>query len=225
MKVSVIIPVYNEEKYIGACLDSLRNQSEPPDEIIIVDNNSTDACTKIIRLYKEVILVKERIQGMSPARNKGFNTATGDILVRIDADTRLSPDWIKYVKKDFQKAHVVGVTGPTIFYDIKRKVPISKLHNAVYFKVLPKFYGYILLMGANMAIRKTVWEKIRNEICNDDSKIHEDIEITTHIAEHGKIVFDPHLKAEISARRLMKHPYSIVEYPLRWARSFAKDRL
>ena len=64
MKVSVVIPVYNEKKRIKKCLDSLLSQSEKPDEIIVVDNNSTDSTVSIVRKYKGVNLVHEKKQGI-----------------------------------------------------------------------------------------------------------------------------------------------------------------
>src|ERR1035437_9820650 len=88
MKVSVVIPAYNEEKYIGACLDSLMDQKEKPDEIIVVNNNSTDNTAKIVKKYP-VRLINEEQQGMIPARNRGFNEAKFEIIARTDADTIL----------------------------------------------------------------------------------------------------------------------------------------
>ncbi|HSW98193.1 MAG TPA: glycosyltransferase family A protein [Candidatus Saccharimonadales bacterium] len=109
MKVSVIIPVYNEEAYIHACLESVINQKEPADEIIVVDNNSIDNTPTIAKAFPEVKIVKEAKQGMIPARNKGFNSAKYEIIAKIDADTRVSPDWIQRIKKNFQDESIIGV--------------------------------------------------------------------------------------------------------------------
>ncbi len=74
MKISVIVPVHNEEKYIGECIESLLKQSVPADEIIIINNNSTDNTVAIVKKYP-VKLLNEKKQGITFARNKGLNIA------------------------------------------------------------------------------------------------------------------------------------------------------
>ncbi|HEX8932548.1 MAG TPA: glycosyltransferase family A protein, partial [Patescibacteria group bacterium] len=100
MKISVIIPAYNEEKYIGACIESLLKQNRLPDEIIVVNNNSTDQTAAIASQYP-VKVINEKEQGITPARNRGLNEAQYDIIARTDADTILPPDWIEKIKKHF----------------------------------------------------------------------------------------------------------------------------
>src|SRR4030043_1595511 len=84
-KFSFIIPAFNEEKLIGECVESIKNQTEKADEIIVVDNNSLDLTSKIAkRLGCRV--VKEEKQGISEARNRGAYLASGDVLCFVDAD-------------------------------------------------------------------------------------------------------------------------------------------
>ncbi|KKQ24439.1 MAG: Glycosyl transferase, partial [Candidatus Roizmanbacteria bacterium GW2011_GWC2_37_13] len=111
MKVSVIIPVFNEEKYIKSCLDSLISQEEKPDEIIVIDNNSTDRTIDIVKKYPQVKVINEKKQGIAYARNAGFNAATGDILVKCDADSRFPINFIKNIKKKFSDSNsIVGLS-------------------------------------------------------------------------------------------------------------------
>ncbi|MCX7766439.1 MAG: glycosyltransferase, partial [Candidatus Sumerlaeia bacterium] len=95
--VSVIVPVFNEEKNIGSCIESLLNQDYPREryEIIIVDNNSTDHTREIISRYPVTLLVEDKIRGSYAARNKGIEYAKGEILAFTDGDTRPAPDWLK----------------------------------------------------------------------------------------------------------------------------------
>lgn len=95
MKVSVVIPAYNEEKLLGACLDSVRAafsaQPESPDyEIVVCDNNSTDG-TSALAAAKGIKTVFEPLNRIAGARNRGAAAASGDWLLFIDADSRLSP--------------------------------------------------------------------------------------------------------------------------------------
>lgn len=101
MKVSVVIPARNEEKYIGKCLQSLLEQEEKADEIIVVDNNSSDKTAEIAKSYGARV-IKEKTQGITYARTLGFNSAKFEIIARVDADTTVPKDWILRIKKDFE---------------------------------------------------------------------------------------------------------------------------
>lgn len=92
-KISIIIPMYNAEKYIARCLESVINQSFNNIEIIIVNDGSTDESLEICKKYGEVderiIILNKRNSGVSVARNEGMNVATGEYVMFVDAD-----DWI-----------------------------------------------------------------------------------------------------------------------------------
>ena len=90
-KVSLIVPVYNAEEYIGATLDSIINQDFNSYEIIVVDDGSTDQSPEIIseKLTKSTAdyrIIRQDNAGVSSARNRGMQEATGEYLVFIDAD-------------------------------------------------------------------------------------------------------------------------------------------
>ncbi len=89
MKVSIIIPVYNEEKYVKKCVESLVEQKYPDFEIIVVDDGSTDKTTEILNDFanqKKILLLKQKHLGPGCARNLGASFAKGEILVFVDAD-------------------------------------------------------------------------------------------------------------------------------------------
>lgn len=87
-KISVIIPSYNAEKYIGECLDSVLSQTYKNLEIIVVDDGSTDKSLKIAK-SKKVKVIEQKSMGVSVARNTGIDKATGEFLHFIDADDKL----------------------------------------------------------------------------------------------------------------------------------------
>ncbi len=216
MKISVVIPVYNEEKCIKNCLDSLMNQEEKPDEIIVVDNNCTDKTVSIAKSYK-IRIVQEKKQGIIPARNTGFDSVTGDIIARCDADTILPPDWIKNIKNSFLKdKSIVAVSTPVLVHDIKFGNKFTFLFYLYMF--IPKlFIGYYPLLGPSMAIKKTVWDKIKKELCTDPKKVHEDLDISFHIKKYGKVYHDRKNLALTSGRRIKNNPLSFFgEYTLRF---------
>lgn len=94
MKISVIIPAHNEEKEIEATLRSAELQSVPAHEIIVVCNGCTDRTVEIAKRHPVKTLVTRK-RGLNPARNWGAERATGDVLLFMDADARLAPDFIE----------------------------------------------------------------------------------------------------------------------------------
>jgi glycosyltransferase involved in cell wall biosynthesis len=97
--VSVIVPVYNCEKYISSCLDTLLNQTYTNIEIIIVNDGSIDGSEKIIKRYKErdnrIVYYYQKNSGPSAARNKGIQNSSGEYLVFIDSDDTVQKYYIE----------------------------------------------------------------------------------------------------------------------------------
>jgi len=215
MKVSVVIPVYNEERYLRACLRSIVNQEVMPDEIIVVDNNSTDKSVEIAKEFP-VLIVHEKRQGISWARNKGFNSAKYDIIARTDADTRVPKTWIKRIKKAFAKdPDLVGLSGPARFYDASSAMDKINIPTFMFLDSLYRlFVKHAFLFGPNLSIRKSAWEKVKRQVCMDDSEVHEDMDLSIHLAKYGKIKFDLKFPVYSSSRRL-KHATAYLNYPYR----------
>jgi cellulose synthase/poly-beta-1,6-N-acetylglucosamine synthase-like glycosyltransferase len=111
VKVSVIVPVYNDSS-IESCILSLLIQDYPRElyEIIIVDNNSVALIKEIIRRFPVIYLREER-QGSSIARNRGLEIATGDIAAFIDADCIADPAWLSNLVRGFEDQRIGGVGG------------------------------------------------------------------------------------------------------------------
>lgn len=114
MKFSFIIPALDEEEYIGDCINSIKVQSEEVFEIIVVDNGSTDNTVEIAR-DKGCKVFFEEDRGISLARNKGAKVAKGDYLCFIDADGRLTKNWLKNAKETLRKREEVAVSGLNVF--------------------------------------------------------------------------------------------------------------
>lgn len=121
---SIIVPVYNGERTIGACLDSLVKQDYPSDlyEILIVDNNSTDKTRDIIQEYPVTLLHERAIQTSYAARNKGISTARGEIVAFTDADCIAAPDWLRELVTPFKEVTVGGVGGQVLDSDPQNEV-------------------------------------------------------------------------------------------------------
>lgn len=223
MKITVIIPAYNEEKMIETCIKHVLDQTERAHEILVIDNNSTDSTAKLIKKYP-VTYILEKEQGIIPARNRGFNEAKGDIIARTDADTRVPKDWIAKIKKDFKENDILAVTGPVTFYDLPVNSPL--LSNIFTYE-LKFLFNQFLLFGPNFAIKKSLWDNIKEKVCLNAKKVHEDFDLALHVPEpQQNVFFDPHLVVPISARRIKSHPESFFgEYLMRTIRMLADHRL
>jgi glycosyltransferase involved in cell wall biosynthesis len=109
---------YNEAPCLPACLYSLLAQTRSPDEIVVVDNASTDETGAVARAVPGVRVVDEPVKGLVVAREAARVAATGDILAYVDADCRVPLQWLERIERRFRgRAAVVAVTGPYRFYD------------------------------------------------------------------------------------------------------------
>jgi len=95
-KVSVIVPVYNAEKYLAECIESILCQDYPSVEVVLVNDGSSDGSLSVCRRYEceRVVVVDKPNGGVSSARNVGLLSATGSLLAFVDSDDRLTPDSI-----------------------------------------------------------------------------------------------------------------------------------
>ncbi len=102
MKLSIIVPSYNEEKHIKECMDSLRKQNYPDFEVIVVDDGSTDRTREILTEFatrQQIIFLKQNHLGPGHARNLGASCAGGEILVFVDSDMVFSDEFLQDLVK------------------------------------------------------------------------------------------------------------------------------
>lgn len=186
LTISIIIPAYNEEGHIGACLQSIAAQTERPEEVIVVDNNSSDNTAAIAAKFPFAIIVTEKKPGLIAARNLGFSLASGDILGRINADVVLSPDWVKTVKQTIANEGYDGLTGPAKTYMLPNFDHVrTTVYSRGYIIGAEAFFNTRILWGANMAITHKAWNLIQGDLNTDDKVVHEDQDISLAIAAYG----------------------------------------
>jgi glycosyltransferase involved in cell wall biosynthesis len=214
LSVSIVIPAYNEEAHLKACLDAIAVQTVKPFEVIVVDNNSTDNTAAIARLYPFVRLVFEPRRGLAYARNAGFNAARGEIIGRIDVDSLLTSDWVAQVQRIFNDGSVDAVSGSLGFHD----APYNSLFERIdlffrsYMARNLERAGQQFLYGGNMAVRRALWEAIKDQLC-DEREMHEDMDLAAHLADSQfKVIFIKELRAAVSVRRLDTDFISFFKY-------------
>jgi glycosyltransferase involved in cell wall biosynthesis len=158
-RFSVVVPAYNEAKFLGSCLDSLQAQDfSGPYEVIVVDNNSTDGTGDLAR-SRGVTVVHEPRAGVCPARQSGTTAARGEIVVSTDADTVFSRGWLSRIDQAFREdPGRVAVAGPCRFVDPPwwGRVYAGVLFGVV--SLVAQVTGRILYVTAtNIAFRKSEW--------------------------------------------------------------------
>lgn len=111
-KVSIIVPVYNSEKYISKCLDSIINQTYKNIEIIVINDGSKDNSIDILkeyeRKYSNIILIDKKNEGVSKTRNLGIKKSTGDYIMFIDNDDFIDKDYVETYMKNEEYDIVIG---------------------------------------------------------------------------------------------------------------------
>lgn len=202
--ISIVIPAYNEEKFLPKCLTALTHQTYPKDlyQIIVVDNNSTDNTGKIAKEYGAKVLV-EKQQGHVYTINTGLQNATGDIYAMTDADSIPSKDWLKNIAKIFEDPEVVGATG-NINLDFDSEIVNMTLKRAYY--VIWQSNSLLhkpMLVGPNMAIRSSAFRQKLKQV-DTRYRINGDVELGMRLRKHGKVVFSKDLSVISSSRRFKK---------------------
>jgi glycosyltransferase involved in cell wall biosynthesis len=120
MKISIVIPAYNEAERIQSCIEScLEFSTKNLLEIIVVVNASTDNTERIAKRFSTVRVVHERRKGTSYARQKGFECSHGDIIAFVDADTHIHAEWLNDIDREFtSNDELVCLSGPCVYDDL-----------------------------------------------------------------------------------------------------------
>jgi glycosyltransferase involved in cell wall biosynthesis len=226
--VTIVIPAYNEERFIGKCLESCIDQTWAPDEIIVVNNRSTDNTVSVVRQYQEDhphidirLLDQNEYQGIAPTRNCGFDHARSDVIGRIDADSIVPNDWVETIRRHFQDPAVDALSGPAFFYDMPLPGFTLWVDRTLRAGVARFAKNERFLHGANMAIRATAWKAVRHLTQLDlEDRLHEDVELALTLFENNfEVAFDATMAVGTSARRIECSARDFYQYAMRHART------
>ncbi len=221
LSVSLIIPAYNEEHYIGRCLESIEaNAKDKFIEVIVVDNASTDRTSEIASRFPFVTLIKEPNKGVMRARDKGCRISRGDILAFIDADSEMPSMWFERIEKEFNDdATLALLSGPYDYYDLSL---IKRMLAELYFFIAMIVYhivGYMAIFG-NMALRRSVLQSMSGldtsiEFYGDDTNT------ARRAMKFGKIKFVWDFRMRSSGRRIEKQ--GLFMTPFLYVRNFLSE--
>ncbi|MBI4789491.1 MAG: glycosyltransferase [Chloroflexi bacterium] len=156
-RISVVIPTHNGAATLPACLQSLRSSSLPPHELIVVDDCSSDGSAEIAQQFQCCIVRLDENIGAARARNRGAQTATGDVLFFTDDDVIVAPDALAQVAEDLSAPLSAGVVGLPA-----REIPF---HNfASHYKNLWMRFTYLRLPRERIGVFDTTVAAIRRQV-------------------------------------------------------------
>ncbi len=190
---SVIIPLYNKEREIGAAVRSVLAQTLPPDEIIVVDDGSTDRSAEEVLAIgsPRVRLVRQPNAGVSAARNRAAREASGEYLALLDGDDCWEPEFLEEIASLIREFPGCGLYA-TAFHVVSRDgmfpAPCPERRGIVGNFFRESAHRYIAIPSA-VAIPKTVYEQAGG--FPEGMKIGEDLYLWTRIAARHKVCFSP----------------------------------
>jgi len=218
MRTAVVIPVYNEQSFIKACLEALSRQTLMPDTVLIVNNNCTDDTLSIALQYPFVTVINETRQGICAATKKGLDTAAEhyDIILRCDADCIPPPTWVERTMQRFNDKDIQVLTGPGEFYDLAgvKKWFAELCYMKMYFWCVGAALHQKPVFGSNFALRASIWKRISNATHLDRQDIHDDMDMSYHLIAHSDITYDPSNIMPISARPFASLRSLLKRYPI-----------
>ncbi len=204
LTVTVVIPVRNDAEPLARCFRALAAQTVAPDEVVVVDNGSTDDSAAVARRAGATV-VAEGEQGIGAAASRGYDAATGDLILRLDTDSVPSPVWIARIVQAFEEDDELGaLSGPGEFLGLPW--PLGRLATAgymgIYFTILGAIIGRAPLFGSNLAMRRTAWQAVSGEVHRHDTGVHDDLDLSLHLATRFPTRLDRSLVVRMSARPL-----------------------
>lgn len=197
--ISVVVPTFNEEASIAACLASLADQTVPRGryEVIVVDGNSADRTREVAAADADLVMIQTS-KKVGGARNDGAIRSRGEIVATTDADCIVPPDWIERIERDFATLHPVQLYGlvdprePGFKHRISLALANSFCRLGYYTHTL--YYT----LGCNTAFSKEAFIKAGMYRTIDAG---DDLEIARRMRTLGRVVLDPKLRVKFSMRR------------------------
>lgn len=213
--LTVVIPCLNDADLLRGCLASINAQTIAPDEIIVVDNGSTDNSVQIAEDAGATV-VHEARRGITWASAAGYNAAGGEVIVRIDADCTLHSDYLARIHETWDRASaesaastksVVALTGVGSF-DLPGPMGgrigdgIADFYLGAYRWATKQALGHYPIFGSNCSISRVWWEEVRDGIDLSNTFVHEDMYFSFFVRPHETVWFQKDLTVMMDPRAL-----------------------
>jgi len=222
MKFSIIIPALNESAWIEKTLTAVLDQTYKNFEVIVVNNNSTDNTARAVNDFITAHDAADRIRvidcptkGILHTRNAGLHAMTGDVLVQLDADSIVYPNWLARAAKHFENKKTVALAGAYDYYD----APFFLRYIGLFVEMITMPLGnwYVqkrkfgaFMIGGNAFIRKWVLDDMGGYDINH-TFYSDDLVTARAVAKRGYLKFCFNLTVKSSARRHKQLGYRYVQ--------------
>jgi glycosyltransferase involved in cell wall biosynthesis len=207
LTISVIVCAHNEERFLAPCLHSLLAQSRIPDEVILINNASSDRTAAVAAAIPGVRVIDEPRKGLVVARERGRQEARGDLLVYVDADCRAPLTWLERIESRFERDEdLLAMSGNYRFYDwdwwgrtLLRAYDFT-LGPATHILVKYILRIGVVFYGGNFAVRREALERISG--FDTSIEFHgEDTNLARRISKAGRVRLKQSCYVATSARR------------------------
>lgn len=195
-KIGIVIPVYNKERFISTTLDSINNLTIKPNEVIIIDDGSTDRSLEIIKNIKlktKCNIITQRNQGVSKARNIGIKESISDYILFLDADDILHQDALVYFNEYINRGYKI-IAGNRINKNGNISVDTNSDIEFTQIIYLNKLYKNINLCWTSAVLLKK--DLLFNNNFNEKFSHGEDRELFYRVLKDQKAIFIKNVVAE-----------------------------
>lgn len=226
---SVVVPVLDDAEELSGLLSALAVQTEPPLEVIVVDNGSMDDSAARATQAGCTVL-HQGIRGIAAAASLGYDAARGDLILRCDADSRPAPDWVAAHRRVHRTARpqTVAVTGPATVLLPRLSIRAPRAARALgtvlgwsyvgaYLLCSASALGHAPLFGTTMSMQRSWWQRVRTGV-DIRADVHDDMHLSFLVAPDEHVAVSAAVSVGMSARALA--PSS-----LRWRRALTTLRL
>ncbi len=204
LRVVVVIPCLDDAGFLAACLEALAHQTRSPDQVLVVDNGSTDGSRRVAH-RAGATLAREKRRGIWPAASRGYDIAarTADVIARLDADSVPPADWVERVAAAFERdPGLDALTGGARFYGGNAFTHYAGEHWYIggMYAVLTPAFGHPPVFGSNFAMRTALWRRTRRLVLRRDAGVHDDLDLSIRFPVGTRVTYDPTLVMPVSAR-------------------------
>jgi glycosyltransferase involved in cell wall biosynthesis len=200
--LSVVIPVRDDAEYLERCLVALAAQTVGAREVIVVDNDSSDATALVAHRAGARVITQTEV-GIPISSATGYDAATSRYIARLDADSVPHDRWIESVVGVFaEHPEAVAVTGSGVL-ETEEGEPRHRASRAYldpYFVLVKLALAHEPVFGSAMAIRRWAWQRISDDVCRHDATVHDDMDLSIHLPPEAVVIRDDRLTIPVSAR-------------------------
>ena len=182
----------------------LAQQTVAPAKVVVVDNGSSDRSSEVARRWGAVVVHEPRV-GIPAAAAAGYGAARGDVIARLDADSRPGPRWVETVVSHMaEDPGLASLTGAGALHDLPRGAGgVASLgYLGAYYVLGHLALGHPPLWGSCMALRTTAWREVRDDVERVDPEAHDDLDLAFRLGPGRATRFDRSWQVGVSARSL-----------------------